>query len=526
MNAIIYCRVSTKEQSEHGHSLRAQEKECRAFAAVMGLTLLETFIEEGESAKTISRTQLSLMLKYIRQNKERINALIVWDIDRLSRNPRDYYELEGEFRNYGIDILTVKGTNDASPIGKLVRSISVSLSEFENEQKKERVSAGMRQALEQGRWPWKPPLGYTRGPSIQGTGPLVPDPATGDLVREAFRMMASGVYTQLFVLRHLGDKGLSLSPQTLNKILRNPIYCGLLRSDFFPEMLPGNHEPLVDKAEFMKVQEIMRKNQPEVKRPRSDNKYPLRRFVRCARCDSPYTGGTSRGHGGTYDYYRCRAQGCDGSIPARILERRFSQWLEGQEIPKEVYDQFCSVLLEELEHGREERDRQLAQTQEQLHLLQESKATMLHKLATGTIKDEEYRVFAVGAEQRILQLEIEEATLSADTIDTKIPPALYTIGRIVSQLQCVWEDAMVDEKRILQKAVFPEGVSTNGRIFLNPGISMLFRKLTENNEDSPRSVKRAILNPVTSLQDKKIPALAKRVSTVASPRGIEPLLSE
>lgn len=66
--AVIYCRVSTEEQAKHGYSLAQQEKECIEFALKQGYEIDKVFIEEGESAKDLNRTQLKAMFEYCTQN--------------------------------------------------------------------------------------------------------------------------------------------------------------------------------------------------------------------------------------------------------------------------------------------------------------------------------------------------------------------------------------------------------------------------------------------------------------------------
>jgi len=77
MNAIIYCRVSTKEQAEKGYSLEAQEKECQKYANNNSYHVEKVFIERGESAKTQDRTELRKLIKYSVENKKNLSALIV-----------------------------------------------------------------------------------------------------------------------------------------------------------------------------------------------------------------------------------------------------------------------------------------------------------------------------------------------------------------------------------------------------------------------------------------------------------------
>ena len=68
--AIIYTRVSSKEQVDN-FSLETQEQICRSYAEKNGWQILKVFREEGESAKTVDRTQLQEIFKYIAKNKGR-----------------------------------------------------------------------------------------------------------------------------------------------------------------------------------------------------------------------------------------------------------------------------------------------------------------------------------------------------------------------------------------------------------------------------------------------------------------------
>src|SRR4051812_17165204 len=89
-NAVIYLRVSTEEQVDN-YSLETQENICRKQAEQRGLTVLEIFREEGRSAKTISgRPMLIQMLEYCRKRRKEIDAVLVYRLDRISRQTADY----------------------------------------------------------------------------------------------------------------------------------------------------------------------------------------------------------------------------------------------------------------------------------------------------------------------------------------------------------------------------------------------------------------------------------------------------
>ncbi len=67
--AVIYCRVSTKEQVDDGNSLVSQERICREYAKKEGFEVIEVFIEKGESAKTADRTELKRLISFCTQKK-------------------------------------------------------------------------------------------------------------------------------------------------------------------------------------------------------------------------------------------------------------------------------------------------------------------------------------------------------------------------------------------------------------------------------------------------------------------------
>ena len=62
--AVIYIRVSTEEQAKHGFSIETQLKTCQEFAERQGYTIVQTFIEEGKSAKDLNRNEVQKMIKF------------------------------------------------------------------------------------------------------------------------------------------------------------------------------------------------------------------------------------------------------------------------------------------------------------------------------------------------------------------------------------------------------------------------------------------------------------------------------
>ena len=87
VGAIIYIRVSTKEQTEN-LSLPTQLRVCEEYCRREGFEILERFKEEGESAKTIDRRELQRMLAYCRSNKGKVHFLVVFNLTRFARRSK------------------------------------------------------------------------------------------------------------------------------------------------------------------------------------------------------------------------------------------------------------------------------------------------------------------------------------------------------------------------------------------------------------------------------------------------------
>ena len=90
--AVLYARVSSREQQQEGYSIEAQVKLLRSVAASQGLELVREFIEV-ESAKSAGRKQFSDMVTFFKRTRT-CRVLLVEKTDRLYRNFRDYVTLE------------------------------------------------------------------------------------------------------------------------------------------------------------------------------------------------------------------------------------------------------------------------------------------------------------------------------------------------------------------------------------------------------------------------------------------------
>ena len=97
LNVVLYLRVSSEEQAKFGYSIDNQRKECINFSERNGYHVAKIFVDEGKSAKDLNRHEAREMLSFCGKSKNCIDAIIVWRLDRLTRNTMDYH---GEIRPF------------------------------------------------------------------------------------------------------------------------------------------------------------------------------------------------------------------------------------------------------------------------------------------------------------------------------------------------------------------------------------------------------------------------------------------
>ncbi len=191
MNCLIYLRVSTKEQAEGGYSIAAQREACISYIADKGLNLVGEFSDRGESARSVDRPGLQEMLAKIKDDSS-IDAVVVHKLDRLARNIEDHAGIRAMFRSNKIQLISVSENLEDSASGKLVEGILAAIAEFYSANLAGEVKKGMRQKAREGGWPARAPFGYQNIRDKNGTAQVTPEAAEAEVVKEVFRLYATG----------------------------------------------------------------------------------------------------------------------------------------------------------------------------------------------------------------------------------------------------------------------------------------------------------------------------------------------
>jgi DNA invertase Pin-like site-specific DNA recombinase len=360
--AVIYVRVSTKEQTLN-LSLATQKRECIAYCNREGWEIASVFVEEGESAKTADRTELKQLLSYCHAHRRELGYVVVYDLSRFSRNTEDHLTLRAMLAKLGIRLRSATLAIDESPMGQFVETIFSGVAQLDNGMKTERTVLGMRAALELGKWTFQAPVGYRTNPACPPS--LIPDPDRAPLVAEVFNDFAAGRFTKSELLRRLGPRGLvgrkgkPLTPQTLDAMLRNPLYAARLEVPKWGISVQGDFEPIVPLAVYERAQRRLSQRAPARPHVRAHGDFPLRGLIIHDECGRPMTASWSRGRSGRYAYYHCPK--CRGaSAPKDELESRFSELLARLQPRPEYLKLFRAVVVDVWRNRQAEASRALS----------------------------------------------------------------------------------------------------------------------------------------------------------------------
>ena len=500
MRAVIYCRVSTKEQTKN-LSLSSQQKTCKAFCEKQGWTVDRVFVERGESAKTANRTELTRLLTYCRENDGRVHVLVVYSLDRFARCGYDHHVVRAYLAKMSITLRSATQPIDESPTGKLMEGVLAAFAQFDNDQRSERTVLGMQEALKRGQWVFPAPLGYRNARRLNGTKTIEPDPKAAPLIRRAFQLYASGLYSQKEVLQQVSAAGLrtkrgfKVGKQSFGKMLRHPLYGGRIQNDEWGIDVKGDFESVVDEHTFYRVQVELAHSRLAGRHHRRNNPdFPLRRFVRCANCESPTTGGWSRSHTGKrYGYYQCRTCG-ESSTRKEVLEEAFLELLDRLKPKPEYLEALRESVLEgwrerkqALEEAKPILERRLARVQDQKKRLMEA------YVYEQAIDEATYRRELLRLDQEITVAKVETYDNEIDDLD--VETVLEFAESVVVNARRMWSEFNLKQRRKLQKVLFPEGLAWSGEAFQTPTTCLFFKDLKEPALEVERMVARTGFEP-------------------------------
>ncbi len=391
-NGIIYCRVSSTEQVE-GTSLESQQKICSDYAVRENIQVLQVFIEKGESAKTADRTEFIKAVSFCGDKKNKVDYFIVYKLDRFARNQADHITVRETLRKYHVELKSVTEPISDSPVGKMMEGILSAFAEFDNNVRTERSVNGMKERIKQGIWVWGAPIGYHR---LQKGANLSPHPTYAPYIKMIFEEYSKGTYTYDSLAKYITARGFTTTsgkpafPQLIERIIKNPIYCGIIR--IWDMETEGKFEPIISKDLFYLCQGSGRRHK-STSRSVKNPEFPLRKLTACQFCGESLTGSNATGRKGVkYPYYHHQKQSCAYAkfIPKESFEQLFVEHLHEISPSLKYENAFKTIVLDIWKNNYKKFDEDNRSINREIDALMEQRQRVFDLHREKTYSNEEF----------------------------------------------------------------------------------------------------------------------------------------
>ena len=322
MIGVIYARYSSDSQREE--SIEGQLRECYAFAAREGISIVDTYIDRALSAKTDNRPQFQKMIKD--SSKQKFDVVIVWKLDRFARNRFDSAHYKNVLKKNKVRVISATENISEGSEGILLESVLEGMAEYYSAELAEKVGRGMTEnALKCKFNGGTIPIGYT----INKEQLFEVDPVKAPYVVQAFEEYANGK-TVKEIVGILNEKGLTTSlgsKITINivtNMLKNRRYIGeyrfrdIVHKDGIPRIIP--------QVLFDKVQRALEINKKSSARHKATEDYLLTTKLFCGHCGAYMCGESGKGKSGKlHRYYKCNNAKYKHSCSKKTVKK---DWIE------------------------------------------------------------------------------------------------------------------------------------------------------------------------------------------------------
>ncbi|MCP4005526.1 MAG: recombinase family protein, partial [bacterium] len=302
------------------NSLDAQREAAESYIASQQhdnwIALPDRYDDGGFSAGTTDRPALKRLRADIEAGK--LDCVIVYKFDRLSRRMLDFFQLLDEFERHCVSFVSVSQRFDTStPVGKMTMNILLSFAEFERLIIADRTRDKIQAARRRGRWTGgRPPLGYDTVPE---GGRIVINKTEAEQVKSIFQLYVE-TPSLVQVSQELNPRGWrqkswvaktgrpcgggKWNKVNLRSLLKNSLYTG--RQRLGDETFEGDHDRIVPQKLFDQVQRLMVGNRSDGgARGKNRHGFLLRGLLRCSACDAAMIPHPTKNHGRVYRYYSC-----------------------------------------------------------------------------------------------------------------------------------------------------------------------------------------------------------------------------
>jgi len=341
---FLYVRKSSESEDKQVASIPSQINELKCLAEEKNLTIVDIFTEE-KSAKAPGRPVFNEMLEAIQS--EKANGIFCWKLDRLARNPIDGGKVNWMLQKGIIQHIQTFQRGYLPSDNVLMMNLEFGMANQFVLDLSVNTKRGMRKKVEDGWFPHKPPIGYLCNKhKLPDLTPIFKDKDKFAIVKKLFETFIQSRCTVRAIFELADELGLrthsgkKITEGQCHLMLRNPFYYGSFK--WKSNLYNGNHEPMINKAQFDEVQAILDGRAFTCSKTHS---FAYTGLIRCGECGAAITAEEKTKHqknGNThhYTYYRCtkRIKKCSQK-PIRMeeLETQITDTLSRINIPSSFH---------------------------------------------------------------------------------------------------------------------------------------------------------------------------------------------
>ena len=343
----VRCAIYTRKSNEDGleqkfNSLDAQRVARKKYIKSREgwVALAKRYDDGGYSGSNLNRPAIKELFEDVKAGE--VDCVVVYTLDRLSRETKDCIEVTSFFRRHRISFVAVTQIFDNNtPMGKFVQTVLSGAAQLEREMIVERVKNKIATSKEEGLW-------------MGGNVPLGYDVKEKELIiNEKEAKVIKHIFERYMELRSMAELARELNREgyrtkaksdifkkaTVRRIITNPIYMGKIRH--YEKQYKGKHEAIIEEEKWQKAQELI-KNQPY--RGKKYEEALLKGMIRCRCCKVNMTLTYSKKENKRYRYYICnnhlRGKGCKsmnrtvvaGEVEKEVMKRAeclYENWEKG-----------------------------------------------------------------------------------------------------------------------------------------------------------------------------------------------------
>jgi len=311
---FIYARKSSESEDRQVQSIQDQVDELQKLAKNSDLTVVNIF-SESWSAKAPDRPVFNEMLERIKNGEA--NGILCWKLNRLARNPIDGGTISWMLQEGLIQYIQTYGRGYSPNDNVIMMSVEFGMANQFIRDLRVDTKRGLMAKAKRGWLPCGSPLGYIHNLfKTKGNKEIIKDEKTFDLVRRIFDVMLEGKMTPPQILEMANKKwglkgkmGKPIARSSIYRILSNPFYYGEFE---YPrgsgDWHMGEHEPMITREEFDKVQFLLRNDKNSTKPKNYD--FAFRGPLYCGECGALITAEHKQkkqknGVVRNYIYYHC-----------------------------------------------------------------------------------------------------------------------------------------------------------------------------------------------------------------------------